>query len=178
MDNRRIMLEVLDSTVIKALKLQGFTGKYPHFKRKKEDCIELIVFQTNKYGGSFTVEVSAVFPDSKITNLSDLNANVDEDKVNVYCTNERYRLEGMFDGWFYYSDVYKTPQGFYYDVPEKDKESFEAPDNWGLMQKFDTATAEKICDEINRQLEDAFKWLDKLENKKLKSFWQRLKDKL
>ncbi len=170
MSNRDIMLKALNNTVIKELKSQGFTGKYPHLKRDKENCIELVSFFTNKYGGSFTVEVSAVFPNSSITNLSDLNATVDGDNVDVAYTNETYRLDGMFDGWFYYRDVYRMPQGFYHDVPEKDSETFEAPADWKLLQKFDATTAEKICDEINCQLEDAFKWLDKFKNKKLKSF--------
>ena len=175
MDNRKIMLEALNRTVIKDLKSQGFKGKYPHFKKVKDDCIELVDFQTNKYGGSFTVEVSAVFFDSKVTNLSDLTASVDVDKVDVACTNQRYRLEGMFDGWFYYCDVYRMPQGIYHDVPEKDAEAFKNPDGWEIVQKFDEVKACDICDEITIQLEDAFKWLKKFENKKLKSFWKRLK---
>lgn len=175
MSNRDIMLKALNKTVIKDLKSQGFIGKYPHFKKVKENCIELVDFQTNKYGGSFTVEVSAVFPESKVTNLGDLSVAVDVDKVDVSCTNERYRLEGMFDGWFYYSDVYRMPQGYYHNVSEKDSETFEAPADWKLLQKFDTTTAEKICEEINRQMKKAFMWLNKFENKKLNSFWEKLK---
>ena len=171
MRNRDIMLNALNSTVVKELKSQGFTGKYPHFKREK-NCIELISFQTNKYGGSFTVEVSAVFPDSKVTNLID--ENIEISKANVFCTNERYRLKGMFDGWFYYRDVYRMPKGIYHDVPEKDAEAFKNPDGWEIVQKFDEVKACDICDEITIQLEDAFKWLKNFENKKLKRFWKRL----
>lgn len=170
MSNREIMLKALNNTVIKDLKAQGFAGKYPHFKRVKEDCIELIDFQTNKYGGSFTVEVSAVFPDSKVTNLSDLTAAVNINKVDVASTNERYRLKGMFDGWFYYRDVYRMPQGFYHDVSEKEAESFEAPCNWDFVQPFDELAADEICEEISVQLEDAFEWLYKFESKNRKHF--------
>ena len=175
MSNRDIMLKALNKTVIKDLKSQGFIGKYPHFKKVKENCVELVDFQTNKYGGSFTVEVSAVFPESKVTNLGDLSAIVDIDKVDVACTNQRYRLKGMFDGWFYYSDVYRMAQGFYHNVPESEKDNFNPSEEWKLLQSFDELAADEICEEISRQMEYAFKWLDKFENKKFKTFWQRLK---
>ena len=175
MTNREIMLKALKSTVIKELKEQGFTGKYPHFKKKKEDCIELISFQTNKYGGSFTVELSAVFPNSKITNLSDPNAQVDENDVEVACTNQRYRLEGMFDGWFYYRDVYRLPTGYYEDIPESKAEAFLPPKKWELVQGFDEKTAEEICEEISLQLDDAFEWLFDFERKSLKKNVRHIK---
>lgn len=168
MTNREIMLTALKKSIIKDLKSQGFSGTYPHFKRILSDCIELIDFQTNKYGGSFTIEVSAVFPNSKVTNLSDLSATVDSYNVDVSCTNQRYRLDGMFDGWFYYSDVYILPQGFYRDVSEKEADSFSPPEDWNLLQAFDEKTADEICEEISIQLDDAFEWLLKLEQKNRK----------
>ncbi len=175
MTNREIMLKALNKTVIKDLKAQGFTGKYPHFKKKKDDCIELITFQTNKYGGSFVVEVSVVFLNSKVTNLSNLKAEVNENTVDVACTNQRYRLEGMFNGWFYYRDVYKLPDGFYEDIPESNAETFDPPDNWELMQSFDEKTAEDICEEISLQLDDAFVWLHNFERKSLKKNARHIK---
>lgn len=175
MTNRDIMLKLLKNTVIKELKKQGFTGKYPHFKKKKEACIELISFFTNKYGGSFTVELSAVFPDSKVTNLSDLNAKVDENNVEVADTNQRYRLKGMFDGWFYYRDVYRLPTGYYEDIPESKTESFVQTENWELVQGFDEKTAEEICEEISLQLDDAFEWLFDFERKSLKKNERHIK---
>ena len=169
MTNREIMLKALNKTVIKDLKEQGFTGKYPHFKKKKEDCIELISFQTNKYGGSFTLEASAVFPGCRVTNLSDTKAEVNENTVEMACTNERYRLKGMFDGWFYYRDVYRLPEGFYEDIPEGRAENFTAPEKWELLQSFDEITAEEICEEISLQLDDAFEWLHSFERKSRKT---------
>ncbi len=175
MSNREIMLKALNRTVIKDLKSQGFTGKYPHFKKKKDSCIELISFQTNKYGGSFTVELSAVFPDSKVTNLSDLNAQVDENDIEVACTNQRYRLNGLFDGWFYYRDVYRLPDGYYEDIPESRADIFTAPEDWELLQPFDEITAENICEEISLQLDDAFEWLYNFERKSLKKNAKHIK---
>ena len=65
MTNRELMKKHILSNVVSRLLENGFTGKYPHFRRIDGDCIELITFQTNKWGGSFTVEVSAIFPYAK-----------------------------------------------------------------------------------------------------------------
>ncbi len=109
MTYRQKMLKSLKQHVIPLLNQQGFYGKFPHYKRTFADRIELLVFMTNKYGGSFTIEVSIIFPDfeKKLSNYM-TQAFETIDKVTVYSTDKRYRLKGMFDGWFYYTDVYKT----------------------------------------------------------------------
>lgn len=139
MTNRQIMLKVLNKNVIPSLLEQGFTGKHPHYRREKDNCIEFICFDTNKWGGSFTIEVSAIFPDSKFTNCLD-----DTLAEDVWGTSNRYRLDGLLDGWFYYDD-----------------------------EDFTLETAEKICDEINKQFDKAFIWLEEFEksdNKELFKF--------
>lgn len=160
------MLSTLKENTFSMLAEQGFIGKYPNFRRKLDDCIELISFQTNKYGGSFTIEVSAVFPNAKSKNYQ-LYEGITEDTFGVEATNHRYRLPGMFDGWFYYRDVYRKRTLFfgniYYDVPEKEADSFIPQKGYKLVQKFDKKTAAQICNEINRQLEIANKWLKKFE---------------
>ena len=169
MSNREIMLNALKKTVIKELKDRGFTGTYPHFKKIVSDCIELIDFQTNKYGGSFTIEVSAVFPNNKVTNLSDLTATVDANKVDVAYTNQRYRLDGMYDGWFYYRDIYRKRTLFfgniYRDVSEKEAADFAPSNGFKLVQKFNEDTSVQICKEINIQFKKAQKWLSDFESK-------------
>lgn len=169
MTNIQIMKKHLESKVIQPLCDQGFIGKYPHLKRKAENCTELITFQTNKYGGSFTVEVSAVFPNSEKKNYA-LSDSLTEDKLTVWNTNERYRLKGMYDGWFHYNDVYaKIILGFgkhYVDISEKNKDAVISK-GYKLVQKFDEKTADQICDEINKQLIKAFKWMRKLEKNNL-----------
>lgn len=162
MSNRDIMLSTLKEHTFSLLEKQGFTGKYPNFRRKLDNCIELISFQTNKWGGSFTIEVSAVFPDLQNKNY-ELYDGVTEETFGVEATNHRYRLPGMFDGWFYYRDVYCKHKLFrgkiYYDVPEKDASNFIPPKSHRLVQKFNEDTAIEICNEINHQFEKAYKWL-------------------
>ena len=167
MANREIMLSALKKHTFPLLKEQGFTGKYPNFRRKRDDCIELISFFTNKWGGSFTMEVSAVFPNSENKNYTLYNG-VTEEIFGVEATNERYRLPGMYDGWFYYRDIYRKRTLFfgsiYYDVPEKDAADFVPTKGYKLVTKFDENTSAQICVEINKQLETAYKWLKDFEN--------------
>lgn len=162
MTNFEVMKSYLIKMVFAPLREEGFIGKYPHFRRICKDHVELITVQTNKYGGSFTVEVSFVTPDSSDTNYSS-PAPFDVNKVNVWDTNLRYRLKGMHGGWFYYNDLYVKSTLFfgkdYLDVSKDEAADFVAPKGYKLVQKFDEDTAFKICNEVKLQLVDAFKWL-------------------
>ena len=164
--NNQIMKKHLQANVIQSLLSQGFTGKYPHFRREKENCIELISFQTNNYGGSFAVEVSAVFPDGENKNFV-FWEGLTVDELNVWHTDKRYRLKGMYNGWFYYRDVYsKYVFGLgrdYLDISENDEHS-SIPKGYKLVQQFDENIADRICEEINKQIKKAWKWLQKFEN--------------
>lgn len=166
MTNRNIMLSALKAHTFPTLYEQGFTGKYPNFRRKLDHCIELISFFTNKYGGSFTIEVSAVFPTGKNKNYTLYDCVTDE-TFGVEATNSSYRLPGMFDGWFYYRDVYRKRTLFlgsiYYAVPEKESANFVSPKGYKLVQKFDRDTAVQLCKEINLQFDKAYKWLEDFE---------------
>lgn len=166
MTNRQIMQAALKKHTFPVLAARGFTGTYPNFRRSCHHCIELISFQTNKWGGSFTIEVSAVFPDSEDRNYT-LYDGVTEETFGVEATNKRYRLPGMFGGWFYYRDVYRRRTLFfgteYLDVPEKEAGQFIPPKGCRLVQKFDETAAAHICGQINRQLEHAYTWLQHFE---------------
>ena len=171
MANREIMLSALKKHTFPLLKEQGFTGKYPNFRCKRDNCIELVSFFTNKWGGSFTIEVSAVFPNSENKNYTLYNG-VTEETFGVEATNERYRLPGMYDGWFYYRDVYRKRTLFfgnvYYDVPEKEAGNFVPQRGYKLMQNFDDNTAGRICAEVNKQLETAYRLLNNFKKRNSK----------
>ena len=155
------MKKHLLSAVVFHLLADGFTGRFPHYRRIGQDCVELVTFQWNKYGGSFTVEVSAVFPNHKDTNCA--AENIDVATVNVWETNRRYRLKGMYDGWFYHCDLYaKWVIGFgkhYLTVSDRRESDFVAPKGYKLVQKFNEETAQKVCDAVNLQMKTAFKWI-------------------
>ena len=52
MTNNEIMKSYLRKYVFPGLYEKGFTGKWPHFRRELDDCIELITFQINGAGPS------------------------------------------------------------------------------------------------------------------------------
>ena len=172
MTNVEKMKSYLRKYVFPQLYEKGFTGKWPHFRRELDDCIELVSFDTNKWGGSFTVEVSAVFPNSDNKNFARPTDEFPEEEL-IWCTNRRYRLKGMYDGWFYYRDIYaKYVIGFgksYYAVPENQAADFVPTKGYKLVRKFDDETALWVCDEVNRQMENAYKWLANFEKKNLKN---------
>lgn len=163
MTNPELMKEYILSFVVPSFIENGFTGKFPHYRKNDSDCIELITFQTNKHGGSFTVEVSAIFPRAKDTNCA--LESIEAQNVTVWDTNNRYRLKGTYDGWFYYNDLYaKRIIGFgkdYFEVSEKTKGKSYVPNGYKLVQEFNEETAKSICNEVNRQMEKAYKWLGK-----------------
>ncbi len=66
------------------LQEQGFEGMYPHFRRNNGACIELVTFQTNKWGGSFRIEVSVVFPGRKNPILF-IGTNLPENSTTAMC---------------------------------------------------------------------------------------------
>ena len=84
------------------------------------------------------------------------------------CSSAHRQLEiaetAFYGGWFYYRDVYHKRTLFfgnvYYDVPEKEAGNFVPQRGYKLMQNFDDNTAGRICAEINKQLETAYRWLN------------------
>jgi hypothetical protein len=169
MDERQKMIETLKLNVIPQLRTNEFKGTFPHFRRKFDNRIELLVFQWNKYGGSFTVEISVIFPYSKDTNFYKISEDETFDKINVHSTNKRYRLDGYFDGWFYYTDVYRSiiksnlfkKIYVYQSVTEKQKEKIDLDDTWKLVQKADDNIYNSVTDIVNKQIKSAYTWWSK-----------------
>lgn len=170
MSKWEIMISALHKHIIPKIYNAGFSGKYPHFRKECNNYVELISFQTNKYGGSFTIEVSAVFPNTQYPNYIPYKDMADH-YLRVDATNIRYRLPGLYDGWFYYSDVYRKRTLFYgnvyYNTMQNDNTTDIFSKGYRLVQKFDDNAAEQICKEIDRQMLNARRWLDHFEKKQL-----------
>lgn len=164
MSQSQKMRSALSKYVIPSLTEKGFVGEYPHYKKAYDDRIELLVFQANKWGNSFTVEVSTVFlpQTNRDSNFCSEDFEIIEN-ATVWDTNLRYRLKGMYDGWFYYTDVYKQKimaTTFYNAVGEKKAKDYSPAKNEKLIQKADDEIYRKVCEEVNNQMVKAFKWWD------------------
>lgn len=164
MSQSQKMKNALIKYVIPTLTNKGFVGNYPHYKKIYNDRIELLVFQTNKWGNSFTVEISTVFLPSRNRDSNFFSGEFETiENATVWDTNYRYRLKGMFDGWFYYTDVYKQKiksMTFYNAISETKAKSYIPSQNEILVQKADENIYKNICDEVNVQMQKAFKWWD------------------
>lgn len=156
MTNKELMRSALHQHTIPQLQKKGFTGRYPHFRRVREDCIELLSFQTSSYGGCFTVEVSAAFPGHDEPNYTLAEGETLED-LTVFSTNRRYRLPGMYNRWFHYQDIYRRRFLFFTEY----QAAADAPGkHFRLYRKFDSDQSLRVCGEVNLQLEKALAWLE------------------
>jgi len=164
MSQSKKMRNALSEYVIPNLIVKGFAGRYPHYKKICDDRIELLVFQTNKGGNSFTVEVSTVFLPLSNRRSNFLGGDFKSmDDATVWDTNLRYRLEGMYDGWFYYADLYKQKiksMTFYNAISESKAKDYIPAENEVLVQKANDDLYRELCEEVNRQMEKAFQWWD------------------
>ena len=173
MSQSQKMRNALLKYVVPNLIAKGFVGQYPHYKKIYDDKIELLVFETNKHGNSFTVEISTVFLVSKKrdSNFSSSEFKKIED-ATVWDTNLRYRLKGIYDGWFYYTDLYSQKINsivFYNAISEIKSKDYIPATNEVLVQKADDNIYRKVCEEVNNQMVTAFKWWDAFhKNNKIK----------
>lgn len=61
-DGRDKMIAALQELVIPVLRQGGFVGRFPHFRRVRSECMDLLTFQFDKWGGGFVVEVGTLQP--------------------------------------------------------------------------------------------------------------------
>ena len=160
------MNDALKKYVVAPLQTLGFTGEFPHYRKVYNNRIELFTIQKNKWGNSFTVVVSTIYPQREGDEKNYIDWKESIDDVTVWDTNLRYRLPGMFDGWFYYTDVYAKSIPFfgkdYIAVSEKKKLDFHPANDYKQVQIADETIYEKICCEVNHQMKKAFSWWKKM----------------
>ena len=96
--------KALKAITVPHLRSLGFKGSYPHFYRDRDGHIDLLTFQFNKYGGSFTAEIS--FADRERSNVY-IYKDTEPKKLRASQTTERFRLgampeHGKEDHWFHF----------------------------------------------------------------------------
>lgn len=84
------------------LREKGFKGSLPHFRRQKEDRINLLTFQHSLYDTKFVVEIANCPPNGITTNWG---KEIPKNKVSAHDTYFRMRLGSKkpnTDYWFDY----------------------------------------------------------------------------
>lgn len=60
------MINSLRKNVIPIMRNGGFEGSFPHFYRRLEDRVDLLMFQLSALSGVFSMEASKYFPEGHI----------------------------------------------------------------------------------------------------------------
>src|SRR5438105_72687 len=58
-ESRSKMVATLKELVVPQLRKRGFTGSFPHYRRQRDERIDVLSFQFNRWGGGFVVEVAS-----------------------------------------------------------------------------------------------------------------------
>jgi len=61
-ESRSKMIAKLKELVVPQLRKRGFTGSFPHFRRVRNDRMDVLTFQFSRWGGGFVVEVGSCAP--------------------------------------------------------------------------------------------------------------------
>lgn len=163
-EERTRMIEELKKWVVPELNNIGFKGSFPHYRRIKQNRVDLLMFQFDKWGGGFLIEISYVLLDGDENKLCIEKNNTPFEKLTVSCTNLRHRLyPDRFDGWFYYYDVAEVKSnGVKFLVPVKpaDRQSFidntKGKISW--LQIVDESIYEQLANEVLGKFDEAEKW--------------------
>jgi hypothetical protein len=123
------MIASLKAIVVPILREKGFKGSFPHFRRIKDNKIDLMTFQFDRYGGGFVIEVAGCPPKGYTTHWGE---EIPPNKVKAHDLNppNRKRLKDKDGQWFRYDG--KNLFGNIYDKVAKEvlKHLKEAEDYW------------------------------------------------
>ena len=84
------MIAALKEIVVPTLRDMGFRGSFPHFRRQRDEQIDILAFQFSQWGGSFVVEI-AHCPAAGYTLHT--GETIAPDKARVHLQHYRSRLE-------------------------------------------------------------------------------------
>ena len=180
------MIKALKQWTIPELERRGFIGKFPHYRRLGKTKIDLLMFQFDKLGGGFIIEILYALTEGKDNNLI-FDSVLLPEKVTVAETNIRHRLCPKQYGWFYYYDIVQiksSKNNSIIPVKPIEKQSFidssKKVIKW--LQIADDAIYEKLAKEALNFLPEAEAWWNQMPhqsslNKVFKQFFSRVNRK-
>ncbi len=111
-DKKLEMAKELKSFTVPKIKLLGFSGTFPHFRRKANDRFDFLSFQFNRHGGSFVLESGFSTKDD----LSDFAKTLPFTKLNYGHAHPKNRMRikpdkiEQEDFWFEYHNFTRETQ--------------------------------------------------------------------
>ena len=121
---RNEMVKNLSAIVIPVLRLKGFKGSFPHFRRVITDRINLLTFQFDRSGGGFVIEITNCQLGGFTTSWG---TKIEPNKLNAHHLFNRKRIQSNMDttsslteDWFRYDKKYLFGFGNIYKKVCKD----------------------------------------------------------
>lgn len=172
----------LKKSVVSELRKLGFEGSFPHLRRYRQSKVELISFLSHSnVGGAYEVGASVIFLDTLGTPESNMfypDAAANTKKLTWCHGRIRNGLPGVYDGAFYYVDVYSRASSWYNHVTNKHCSSIHytavspkvAPyimesliaNHYELVQKADSTTYVRMAEETAKQMTGLLMWFDRM----------------
>ncbi|MEN0056204.1 MAG: DUF4304 domain-containing protein [Mucilaginibacter sp.] len=103
-DQRILMDKAIKEITIPFLREQGFKGSFPHFRRTKEDRINLLTFQFSLSSSKFVVEISNCSVNGILTTW---NKEIKPVKCTAHDMNHRHRMGSLINNTDYWFDFSK-----------------------------------------------------------------------
>jgi hypothetical protein len=101
------MVKALKALVVPRLRELGFVGSFPHFRRRSETRLDLLMFQFDRYGGGFVLELGQCPPVDLVLHGGKRVA-VDEIRAFQPHISQRARIQHRRgprrEDWFRYDD--------------------------------------------------------------------------
>ncbi len=171
----RLMKEALQAIAVPKLRKAGFKGSYPHFRRIKENQIDLVSFLGHsQWGGAFEVGASIIFQnaaDPQDTNHFFPDQPINIPKLTWGHGRIRTGLPGTHDNVFYYADLYSEtfmvngqPCTHYIPVTPAFEKYLQPQLRYQLVQKADDQIYERVAQTVCDQLDDLFDWFDEIQS--------------
>jgi len=97
------MYHALRAIVLPILRAQGFKGSFPHFRRPRDQGIDLLTFQFDRHGGGYVVELARCPIEGYVTHWGEV---IGPDKVTAWDipSKRRQRIKAKAssgtEGWF------------------------------------------------------------------------------
>lgn len=102
------MIRALKKSVVPQLRERGFSGSFPHFRRRRSDRIDLFTFQFDRNGGGFVIELGQCPPEVFTTHWG---KQIQPEKVTAWDLppSRRARIKPRVgsgtESWFRYDSV-------------------------------------------------------------------------